>query len=243
MINIGICDDQPQFIEELQNHIQGYDFKEEVVIHAYTDPEDMIRSSGKIRYDILFMDILLGNDTNGLDVAEQLKRQYYDILIIYVSSAAQNYLRKMVDCEPFGCIFKPVEECRLFLFLDKAYERIVNIRQGFPFSFQYNGIERTVDLQDVSYFGSKGRIIWIKMSDGSTDKFYGKLDEVQAEVGKIIPCFARANKSCLVNLIKAKKSGGNLKIESEEIKISRSHRRAFDDQCVNYMHTKLRVKK
>lgn len=56
-----------------------------------------------------------------------------------------------------------------------------------------------IDLAEINYIYSEGRICWMILQNEEKYKFYKKLDEVEKEIENIFPAFVRVSKRYLVN--------------------------------------------
>jgi two-component system LytT family response regulator len=149
-MNIAICDD----IEEYRNSINNYT-NEYLSIHHIESTVDVFEN-GKLllnsstNYDILFLDIELG-DTNGIDVAKEILKRNPNTIILIVTSYHQ-YLDDAMDINVTRYIDKPITKDRIFSSLDKSMsvinENIITLHM------KDNKIVR-IKLSDIVYVEAK----------------------------------------------------------------------------------------
>ena len=86
-INIGIVDDMEYAAKVVKSFIRSsvYSKGQDINIYTYTSSQDVMISATQIKFDILFMDIDLGDHISGINIAYKIKEIYPDCLIIYMS--------------------------------------------------------------------------------------------------------------------------------------------------------------
>lgn len=88
------------------------------VLHSFSSADEALASAKTTAYDIAFVDIMLG-DSNGLDLAQDIRSIQPSCKIIYCTGhpqyAIESINRGIVD----GYLLKPIEEMQLQNVLDK----------------------------------------------------------------------------------------------------------------------------
>lgn len=112
MLKIGICDDDREFITQLEELILKYlennNFRAE--IHSFTQSCELFQyiQNGEM-FDILFLDIEL-DDITGIDIGRRLRSEYHnDYIQIVFISLKENYALQLFDMRPLNFLVKPVE--------------------------------------------------------------------------------------------------------------------------------------
>jgi len=126
MLNIAICDDDKNTIQQvlaLLNEVKTkhyIDFK----IDANTDGEFSVDKNAI--YDIAILDIEM-QGINGLEVAENLKRNNPDVIVIILTSYS-DYLDSAMKISVFRYLSKPIDSTKLEqLIIDYLPESLVHI--------------------------------------------------------------------------------------------------------------------
>ncbi len=121
-MKIAICDDMEEYRLSIKNYVVKYFLSHHIECKAdlFECGDDLISSSEK--YDILFLDIELG-DSNGIDVAKKLQLLNDKMVIIVITSYRQ-YLDAAMDIKVARYIDKPITEDRIYSALDKAMSLI-----------------------------------------------------------------------------------------------------------------------
>lgn len=106
--------------------ITGMDIRRSLVEMGYsvvaiaTTGELAVRKASELHPDLILMDIMLAGKMNGIEAAEEIKRQLR-IPVIYLSAYSDDtYLAKAKLTEPFGYILKPFRELELKTTIEMA---------------------------------------------------------------------------------------------------------------------------
>jgi CheY-like chemotaxis protein len=90
-------------LEDLGYHVPG------IAING----RDAIKKTGEKNPDIILMDILLNGETDGIEVAQQIRNQY-NIPIIYLTGSQNDSLLEMSKItEPYVYINKPFDNTEI----------------------------------------------------------------------------------------------------------------------------------
>ena len=196
MVRIAVCDDMEIFIRDLKKMVEEYPWREGYSVDTFRTAEELIKAIQKgQQYDILIMDIFLGEAVKGTDVAVSIKKLNPATLIIYISSY-ECFYPDMVQAEPFKFLSKPVLKEELYPVLDTAYARISMCN----YTYSFNNETHIVNLKDIIYMRSEHRKVYIKDIKGAETFFYSRLDMVEKEIEGICSFYVRINKSYLVNM-------------------------------------------
>lgn len=99
-MNILICDDEAQYIEDIEKNVKYYFMNKFQDVHfdCFDDAKD-IMSNPPEKYDIAFLDIEMG-EFNGITVARKLKSKNSRLVIFFIT-AYNNYLDDAMDLNAF----------------------------------------------------------------------------------------------------------------------------------------------
>ena len=175
MINIAICDDDLVFASKMEAMLLQISKKQMIKmnIEVFSDGSELWDdiAFGKNKYELLYLDIEMVR-INGIEVARKIRENDADAILIYIS-AYDNYFIELFEVEP--------------LLKDETY-----------FEYRFNKADYKIPINNISYFESSGRLINIIHMDGK-DKFYGKLNYVEKQLGDSKIPFLRIHQSYLVN--------------------------------------------
>lgn len=198
MIKIAICDDDVKLSGKLETLLNGECLARGIrpEIDVFYDGSPLARSIIKgDRYSIIFLDIEM-KELDGITTARMIRTIDKDSLIIYVSNY-DSYLKELFEVEPFRFLSKPIDEKKFKKYFSQALTRI-DKAEGY-FQYTYNRKVKKVAIRSIVYFESKNRVVTIHFNDGSSDFFYGKLNDIQKELEKSSHYFFRIHQSYLVN--------------------------------------------
>lgn len=199
MIHIAICDDKEKEVNIMFEIISekftalNVPFK----IIKCSNGEDLLYELSEVGdFDLIFLDIELGID-NGIDVATTIRKSNPYCYIIFVSGH-KRYYKAAFSVQPYQFIDKPIDKVEMKQVIDSVSKLIVNNDQ--VFSFEYKWKQHRIHLNDILYFISDHRLIVLYTKDGSSYEFYGKMNEVEAQLKKMTSVFLRVHKSYLLNM-------------------------------------------
>lgn len=199
-INIGVCDDNEKILNELYSLIQNCNWKNNnISIDKFTSGKELLSNiKNGTKYDVIFMDVQLNDNYLGTDTGIIVKMIIPSTLLIYISSY-DSFYENIALAEPFKFLNKPIDKNKLDNVVNAILNRLHFLNDSFLYKFKSNGMINIVNLNEVAYFESQHHVIIIHEKNGTTLRFYHKLDEVENEVCEIYPYFVRINKSYLVN--------------------------------------------
>lgn len=91
--------------------------------------DEVISLAGEKQPDLILMDIMLADNSSGIEAAETIKRDY-DIPVVYLTALADNEtLKKAKVTDPFGYVLKPYDSKTLNTAIEMAfYKHEVSIK-------------------------------------------------------------------------------------------------------------------
>ena len=108
IINIVVCDDDQDFLDNIQKELFHLANTLNIAIetYLYTDGNKVVDLiyNDKEDFDILFLDIDMP-DISGLEVAKKLREKGSDIILIFIS-AHEQYVFDSIEYNPFRYIRK-----------------------------------------------------------------------------------------------------------------------------------------
>lgn len=232
MLRIAICDDNEKFAEQLEDYIFEYTSKHSISADTFvfTSGEELIKNfSGESAYDILFLDIELGETTGielGKHIREKMKNETTQIVFV---SSKENYAIQLFDIRPLNFLVKPVEYKKLEYVMDE-YDRLYKFQHNY---FEYNiGKQKfRVNEQSIIYFQSQGKKIQMITQEGDRE-FYGKLSDVLENLNE--HSFISVHKSYVINMRHVSEYGRDsiLMINGDWIPISRAMRNSISQKII-----------
>lgn len=197
-MKIAILDDDPMFVKELQQKISMGCAKRDWGLKcvSFSNPQELL-AFDLSNTQVVFLDIDIP-ETNGIEVASQIRQRYTDIILVFVTGYIQfapagykvNAFRYILK----GSLDKEIGSC-LDAIQDKLFERKETIL------IETRDSQLEIALQDILYFeGTPYRrtLLFTIHSDDQVIECRGKINEYEERlVGK---GFIRLQKSFLANM-------------------------------------------
>lgn len=203
MLRIVICDDDIFFTSEIERLLLKIEKEDllELNIEVFFDGQELVKSIlNGVSYNIIYLDIKM-KYLNGIDTAKKIREIDREVLILYISSY-EVYIKQLFEVEPFRFLDKPLDTDYFMDCFRKAYQKILENKQFFLYRFKKE--IHSIILNNIFYFESSGKTIYIK-TETKSEKFYGKLNDVEKEIQRSGNTFIRIHHSYLVNFMYIKK--------------------------------------
>ncbi len=201
MIKVAICDDDIKFCADIYDLILNYAKREHKRIYVdlfYSGNELLSNIKSGEYYNILFLDIALGDLTYGSDIGNYLRNEMDNqtTSIVYISSYTE-YANILFASRPLDFIEKPINESKIY----KIFEVYGKIRNSENIAFEVKNESNTtfVLYKDIIYFTRELRKLIVVTKD-CRYKCYSKFNELENIDG-----FIKINQSFLINVNYIKK--------------------------------------
>ena len=163
-MRIAIVDDIASERETLKNRVaaQTARLSLDAAVSCYASGTDFLAAAGKEHFDLVFLDIYMGNE-NGVDTAEHLRRFDPDCLLVFTTTSPDHALEGF-RVRALHYLVKPYQEAELAALFDEIVKR-------FPMTDRYieiNAAGGTVRLlfQDILYAEHYQHQIYVYSADG-----------------------------------------------------------------------------
>ena len=196
----GVClfliyDDEKASSEMLLKKLRDFEeFRETPILTVNTrkEAEQCINDS----LEVLFQDIELGEDGNGIDFVKNLKDRFPNLIIVFVS-AYNDYSQKIFAASPDAFILKP--------FKDNNVERAVKIIKEKMLENSKNIVLQVgnhrlmnIELRDVLYITKCQRdVLFINFDNKTKYSVKCSIDEIEKKLPRE---FLRTHQSYIVNM-------------------------------------------
>lgn len=198
MLRIAICDDMAVYGKWLALIVEEWRIRRHINVQVkrFLSGEELLADMEETGYfDIVFMDIELGEGMSGLTAAARIKERYAHVCLIFLSQ--YDYYKSAYQVHPFHYLDKASSGRKIMECLDQAEGKYRYLNEIFPFRF--GGIRYSLLLKDILYFVSDRRVIRVCAENGSEFMFYGKMDELERKLKNYRTRFLRIHQSFLVN--------------------------------------------
>lgn len=198
MFRIAICDDETVVLEYFSQKLADTMGKYHVnyTISQFVSGEELLMDISQHGiFDVIFLDIELTR-MDGIAAARQIRTQFPYTIMIFISNYSE-YYKAAFDVQPFQFLDKPIDEGEFNDVFERVYRQITaNAEQ---FSFCYNRVYYNLHLNEILYFESDRRLVYVVCSNRRY-VYYGRLGEIEKYLLHCRTCFLRIHKSYLVNL-------------------------------------------
>lgn len=196
MFRIGICDDMPQFSEQLRELIGRWENRPEgLSVQTFSDADALIGAHSAAPFDIIFLDVvmpLLG----GIEAAGEIRQQDKSVRIVFLTGSAE-FAIDSYRVKASNYLLKPPDPKQLYCCLDELSEEILRNAKAIPIRSRH-GVHR-VELSRIEYVEASNKDVIFSLSDGRTivspDPLYFFESKLLLGDG-----FFRCNRSYIVNI-------------------------------------------
>ncbi|MDE6386267.1 MAG: LytTR family DNA-binding domain-containing protein [Lachnospiraceae bacterium] len=194
MLMIAVCDDEVRECLHLSKQIQTV--LEELniphIIKQYNSGQQLLQASEE--FDIVFLDIIM-SDVDGLQTAKTFRRNFFDKILIFVSSSRQ-YVFDVFELEAFEYLVKPIDTGKLRRTLLRCVSKTNQSSEDYII-ISKDRQTRKLFLDEIRYFEIHGRLI---EAHGKNPVFswYEQIGTLETMLLK--KDFFRCHKSYLINL-------------------------------------------
>lgn len=190
---IGICEDDPFFLKELRKKIEAqpqniFQFK----ILEFNSGQEMLTSDAP--FDLVFLDIELQEQLNGLDIASALQQRLPNVILVFISSYTK-YIASAMHLPTFQFLLKPVDDQ---IFAEEFARCIDRYRSDHDtMTILQDGKEINLAMKDILYITTIKRKMKIYDRSYNFYEMYGKLSDWEDFL--LLHHFVRVHKSFIVN--------------------------------------------
>ena len=228
MIKIGICDDDPKFVEQL------YDLLQEVLMpicdwksNIYHSGAEVLTaiSSGTFNCDLLFSDIYMDN-MNGFELAKYIHEQDIDTDVIVVTSAKE-YVFESFQYRIFAYLLKPISRSNVGREIKRYIEEQENTTDCLQVTTKDSNYK--IPLNSILYIESNKRTVTVYTRKDSY-RYYEKLNTLEQELAP--HGFFRCHQSYLIATDKISSYNNNcVYLEGTDfpVPVSRQHQKEIRD--------------
>lgn len=199
MIKVAFCDDDISVLEQLKDLLGRYcaNYGQEAECASFSSSLELLAEMERgVRYDILFLDIILPND-NGIDISKEI-RQYDSVVKIIFLTSSSEFAVQSYAVNAYFYQMKPICEEDFFRLMNSAISECRK-EQGHSLILRcQSGITR-IELDRLEYCEVLRRTLLFHMENGKTLKSTGSMDDLCGQLSDY-ENFVRPHRSFLVNM-------------------------------------------
>lgn len=199
MINICICDDDPQITRQLTILLNEYSNSHHISFHvdSYNVSEQLISAlSNKKQYQLFILDIIMPGFT-GMDIAREIRETDEIAQLIFLTSSPE-FAIESYEVRADNYLLKPINPEKLITVLDLTLKKMKTFSMDI-FQIKEKGTLKNIPYDSICYFESKRNKLIIHLNTGeelTTYRTISELDETLVERSE----FLRVHRSFIINM-------------------------------------------
>lgn len=231
MLRIAVVDNAESAREKMKALLQRYESEHDIAFTTsfFSDGEDFARTYQPI-YDLVFLDIEMPRK-DGMTVAREIRQVDPIVTLVFVTRMGQ-YAVKGYEVRAMDFLIKPVDYSAFELRMDHLLVHLRNREEKSILVPTKDGMRRIMVSELIYVEVSKHWVLY-----HTVDGVFGTNSSMKNVEAELAGChFARCDNSFLVNLKFVTWVGQkDLLVGSETLKVSRTRRKAFLQELMNYM--------
>lgn len=199
MIKVAFCDDDMAVLGGLEDLLGQYCTRhnQEIAYDAFYSSLELINEIEKgVRYDILFLDVIMPNQ-NGISIAKEI-RQYDSVVKIIFLTSSSEFAVQSYTVDAYFYQIKPIQRETFFELMDSVISECQREQQQSLIMRCKNEIVR-IDLDRLEYCEVIGRTLLFHMENGSVLEGVGSMDKLYGQLTQH-ENFMRPHRSFLINM-------------------------------------------
>lgn len=242
MINIAVCDDQPIHLRKIMKMVRDtclYKIPEKMDYRSYDgfySAEKVISFLKTNKIDILFLDIEM-EGMNGFELAGLLKKEFPDIIIIFVS-AYENYVYNSFEYSPFRFIRKTRIEEELEPALVAAVDSLMSLNKKIELKTTDGTFETRV--ADIIYFESNKNYLTVHLIGNKSYSIRNTVTGISKELQS--DDFFKIHQAYVINLANVKRISGYAEVlmcNDKILPISSRNAQSFKKAYMEYTNRRI----
>lgn len=231
---IYVCDDENSICDKLQKVItQNYP---DIQTETFQDILSLKSALNNVLTPpmMILMDICL-DDNNGIDFVKSIRKKLITIPVVFITGFTEYCQDIFMEFKPFGLLTKPIDEEKLFYYINKAIDKIHSEELSVTINHSRKNI--TLKNSEIYYIESEKRKIRYFTKDICFEE-YIKIDDA---LKKLVTGFLRCHKSFAVNLqhIATLNKDHIITKNNKKIPVSRSYRNSVENAYLDYISEKI----
>ena len=235
---VVICDDEEVYLDAVEKSVLQWAEKcnrrDMLMIQKIRSSEDLLeRWSNGMDIDLLFLDVQIPNEMNGMEVAREIHRKDEYVPIVFVTNYAE-YAYEGYRVNAMRYLRKPISQDDINACMEIAWRRWNNAQEQFV-SLTASSQSIRFPMNALVYAETISHILKIHTSDNiELYEIRAPLEHLEA----LLPAegFVRCHKSFIVNLryVRKYKAGLITVASGTEIPVGRKYMREFAEKYRQY---------
>lgn len=161
MLNILVCDDEQNTLQQIHNYITGYfiNYPSEYNVRLFASGLELFKAAKGRNADVIFLDIDL-QDSNGIQIAKAIRQFDKRVKIVFITSH-KNYKSAAFSVRAFGYVDKPVTSGQICSQLQDIETYLKEEKTSTVKKFDTEDGIANLLLDDILYFAREDRKVKI----------------------------------------------------------------------------------
>ena len=199
MLNFAICEDNLHILDRLENMLESIFAKnnfEATVSFKASNTQDMFHFVSGNKVDVIMLDINLGSNKNGLELAEAIRKVNKDSYIIFTTGHLE-YAMVAYKFKTFDYLAKPITYDRL----EDTVKRLFEDVNGLPKKYiRIDNKNTIIDQSEIQYIKRDG----MKLIFHTANRDYDTYSSFNKFQDRLPENYKRCHKSCSANIAQIK---------------------------------------
>ncbi len=162
--NVYIVEDENNTLKNIQKSLKKLGYN---IIGTSNNGLDAIKNITALEPNVVLMDINLKGNLTGIDVAETLKKNYnIPIIFLLDNTLEESFNVKLINTEPYACIFKPIKDIELKLVIELTISKSkkdIDIKRERDYLFSL--VENKDESKPILFIKSNSKLIKLNLKD------------------------------------------------------------------------------
>lgn len=238
-MKIAVCDDNTKDRHRIYNYIENYCTTNGFLVElfAYSDAESLLEAYFEEKFNIIFMDIIMGNMT-GIDAARRIREHDASCIIVF-TTVSEQYSLDAYSVDGLAYLLKPAREEEVERVLDKCRREFVKNSKFISVSTKEQG-DIDIPLAEILYIEVRDKQIDIHLDTKMIVTTHMPLEKISELIGG--EPFLRCHRSYIVNMNHVDKlhDGVFLMKNGEEVLIPKRNYKEIQKLFGDYITKKLK---
>lgn len=164
MLNIAICDDSKEFLEQIRLLLDCWkDNSRPFLCHTFDNGDSLISAHSKIPFDVILLDVVMPL-LNGIETARAIRKIDSNVKIVFLTSSAE-YAVDSYTVKANNYLLKPVNSDALYLCLEELFSEIAQSARTLTIKELYS--VKKVPLDHIEFVEAQNKHIIFYLNNGS----------------------------------------------------------------------------